>query len=81
MSTEQPGQRLHPGIIASVIFVSLVAIIAAVLIIRKYCFPRSEASYRYSVLMRMENEGPAGTEYADKGLHTVGEESDEDLLE
>lgn len=36
----------------------------------------SEASYRYLVLMRMENEGPVGTD-ADKGLHTVGEESDE----
>lgn len=76
MSTKQVDQRLHPGVIASVVFVALSAIIAAVLIIRKYCFPRSETSYRYSVLRRMEME-----EEGERGTHTVGEDSDEDLLE
>lgn len=31
-------ERLHPGIIASVTIVSLMAIMAGIFIIRKYCF-------------------------------------------
>lgn len=82
MSAQQAGLRLHPGIIASVIFVSVAAVVAAVLIIRKYCFPVNEATYRYSVLRRMEVQGSAVTEEdGDRGPCTVGEESDEDLLE
>ncbi|KAM7402211.1 hypothetical protein PAMP_017474 [Pampus punctatissimus] len=82
MSAQQVGIRLHPGIIASVIFVSVAAIAAAVLIIRKYCFPVNEATYRYSVLRRLEDQGSAGTEEdGDRGPCTAGEESDEDLLE
>ncbi|GAA6221911.1 sortilin-like [Lates japonicus] len=81
-ATKQAGLRLHPGIIASVIFVSVVAIAAAVLIIRKYCFPVNEATYRYSLLRRMEDQGSTVTdEDGDRGPCTVGEESDEDLLE
>ncbi|KAK9528923.1 hypothetical protein VZT92_013052 [Zoarces viviparus] len=79
---QQAGLRLHPGIIASVIFVSMAAIFAALLIIRKYCFPVNEARYRYSQLRRMEDQGSAATEgEGDRGPCTVGEESDEDLLE
>ncbi|KAG7244655.1 hypothetical protein INR49_029674 [Caranx melampygus] len=82
MSSQQARLRLHPGIIASVIFVSAVAMAALVLIIRKYCFPVNEAAYRYSLLRRMEDQGSAVTdEDGDRGLSTVGEESDEDLLE
>lgn len=82
MSAEQAGLRLHPGIIASVIFVAVAAIVAAVLIIRKYCFPVNEATYRYSLLRRLEDQGSAVTEEdGDRGPCTVGEESDEDLLE
>lgn len=82
MSTQQNDRRIHLGVIASVILVSLAAIIAAVLIIRKYCFPRSEVSYRYSVLRRMEDQGSAGAEeVAEKVPHTVEAESDEDLLD
>lgn len=83
MSTQQAGLRLHPGIIASLIFVSVAAIVAAVLIIRKYCFPVNEATYRYSLLRRMEDQSSALTEDedGDRGPCTVGEESDEDLLE
>ncbi|KAF3689938.1 putative protein C3orf67 -like protein [Channa argus] len=72
------GIRVHPGIIASVIFVAVAAIAAAVLIIRKYCFPVNEATYRYSVLRRMEDQGSVVTEEdGDRGPGTVGEESDE----
>lgn len=80
MSEQQAGLRLHPGIIASVIFVSVAAVAAAVLIIRKYCFPVNEATYRYSLLKRMEDQHSA-EEDGDRGPCTVGEESDEDLLE
>lgn len=82
MPAQQAGLRLHPGIIASVIFVSVAAAVAAALIIRKYCFPVNEATYRYSQLRRMEDQGSAVTEEdGDTGPRTVGEESDEDLLE
>eukprot|EP00064_Thunnus_orientalis_P008921 superscaffoldBa00001096_g8944 len=74
--------RLHPGIIASVIFVSVAAIAAAVLIIRKYCFPVNDVTYRYSLLRRLEDQGSTVTEEdGDRGPGTAGEESDEDLLE
>ncbi|XP_031613468.1 uncharacterized protein LOC116334239 isoform X2 [Oreochromis aureus] len=77
MSEQQAGLRLHPGIIASVILVSAAAVAAAVLIIRKYCFP-----VKYSVLRQME-EGysAAAEEDGDRRSRTVGEDSDEDLLE
>ncbi|KAK6319468.1 hypothetical protein J4Q44_G00106790 [Coregonus suidteri] len=88
-STQQA--RLHPGVIAAVIFVTLAAVLAAVFIIRKYCFPRSEATYRYSVLRRMEAEGSGyGTEEEEEEEeedgrgpepYTLGEDSDEDMLE
>lgn len=81
-AAQQAGLRLHPGIIASVIFVSVAAIVAALLIIRKYCFPVNDVRYRYSQLRRMEDQGSAVTEgEGDRGPCTVGEESDEDLLE
>lgn len=82
MSEQQAGLRLHPGIIASVILVSAVAVAAAVLIIRKYCFPVNEATYRYSVLRQMEEgHSAAAEEDGDRRSRTVGEDSDEDLLE
>ncbi|KAG7326544.1 hypothetical protein KOW79_009945 [Hemibagrus wyckioides] len=62
-----PGVRLHPGVVAAVVIVAIAAIVAAVFIIKKYCFPQSDATYRYSVLRRMEEQRE--------------EESDEDLLE
>ncbi|XP_047188848.1 uncharacterized protein C3orf67 homolog isoform X7 [Scophthalmus maximus] len=74
----EAGLRLHPGIIASVIFVSVAMVAAAVLIIRKYCFPVNEATYRYSLLRRMEEQSSAVTgEDGDRGPHAAGEESDE----
>ncbi|KAI4827835.1 hypothetical protein KUCAC02_031201, partial [Chaenocephalus aceratus] len=36
--------RIHPGVIASVVFVSVAAILAALLIIRKYCYPVKRGS-------------------------------------
>ncbi|KAL3058733.1 hypothetical protein OYC64_010808 [Pagothenia borchgrevinki] len=82
MSAEKAGLgRIHPGVIASVVFVSVAAILAALLIIRKYCYPVNEASYRYSTLRGMEEQGSAMTEGGDTGPCTVGDESDEDLLE
>ncbi|XP_060925131.1 protein FAM3D [Limanda limanda] len=51
-------------------------VVAAVLIIRRYCFPVNQATYRYSVLRGMEEQGSAGTE-GDQGSHTAGEDSDE----
>ncbi|KAA8593394.1 hypothetical protein FQN60_009510 [Etheostoma spectabile] len=81
-SAQQAGLRLHPGIIASVVFVSVAAIVAALLMIRKYCFPVNETTYRYSQLKRMEDQGSAVTEgEGGRESCTVGEESDEDLLE
>lgn len=81
-ASSQAGFGLHPGIIASVILVSVAAIFAAVLIIRKYCFPVNEATYRYSVLRGMEEQGSAVAEAdGDRGPSAVEIESDEDLLE
>ncbi|KAL0978135.1 hypothetical protein UPYG_G00166600 [Umbra pygmaea] len=80
--TSNQQARLHPGVIAAVIFVAFAAILAAVLIIRKYCFPRSEATYRYSVLRQIEADGSGGTEEDDgKGQFTLGVDSDEEMLE
>lgn len=81
MSATQVGSRLHPGLIGSVIFVCAAAIAAAVLVIRKYCFPVNEETYRYSLLRRQEDQGTALTEEdGGRGPCTVGEESDEELL-
>ncbi|KAJ8258089.1 hypothetical protein GJAV_G00193050 [Gymnothorax javanicus] len=77
----EPQERIHPGIIAAVVFVSIIAIVAAGFIIRKYCFQRSEAIYRYSVLRRMEEVGAAENLDGDTGLGVIGEDSDEDILE
>ncbi|KAG7472482.1 hypothetical protein MATL_G00109370 [Megalops atlanticus] len=82
-SSEPPPQtaqqeRLHPGVIAAVVVVSLLAIVAAGFIIRKYCFVRSEATYRYSALRMMEEQA---TEDSNTDHELDREESDEDLLE
>lgn len=77
MAVTEVGPRLHPGLIASVIFVCAAAIAAAVLIIRKYCFPVNEPSYRYSLLRRMD-EGRTSRAEEDGGA--LGVESDEELL-
>lgn len=80
-ATQVVGPRLHPGLIASVIIVCAAAIAAAVLIIRKYCFPVNEATYRYSLLRRQEDHRTSLTEEDDtRGPYAVGEESDEELL-
>ncbi|KAL6458314.1 hypothetical protein MHYP_G00335440 [Metynnis hypsauchen] len=72
-STAAPPQvRLHPGVVASVVIVAIAAIVAAAFIIRKYCFPQSDATYRYSVLRQMEEHSAASREE---------DESDEELLE
>ncbi|KAJ8369768.1 hypothetical protein SKAU_G00097960 [Synaphobranchus kaupii] len=73
-------ERIHPGVIAAVVFVSLIAIVAAIFIIRKYCFHHSEATYRYSVLRGMEEDGTADLD-SDTDLGPVREDSDEDMLE
>ncbi|KAM6927833.1 protein CFAP20DC [Xenentodon cancila] len=79
---ELTGLRIHPGIIASVIFVSVAAVAAAVLILRKCCFPVNEATYRYSLLRRNEDQQSDVTEEdGDRRPCAVGEESDEDLLD
>ncbi|KAJ8265620.1 hypothetical protein COCON_G00147190 [Conger conger] len=72
-------ERIHPGVIAAVVVVSLIAIVAAVFILRKYCFQRSEATYRYSALRAMEEDGTAGD--LDDDCGPVEEDSDEDILE
>lgn len=76
-----PQERIHPGVIASVVVVSLIAIVAAVFIIRKYCFHHSEATYRYSVLRGMEEDGTAEDLDSDADLGPSIEDSDEDILE
>ncbi|KAG5274381.1 hypothetical protein AALO_G00135520 [Alosa alosa] len=68
--------RLHPGVVAAVVIVSLAALVAAIYIIRKYCFPQNDAVYRYSVLRQMEEQRTSATEES-----RLSEESDEDLLE
>ncbi|CAL1609397.1 unnamed protein product [Knipowitschia caucasica] len=80
MSATEVGPRLHPGLIASVIFVCGAAIAAAVLIIRKYCFPVNNAVYRYSVLRRQEDSGTSLTEEGGSGSCALEEQSDEELL-
>ncbi|KAL7891639.1 hypothetical protein AOLI_G00011150 [Acnodon oligacanthus] len=67
-----PQVRLHPGVVASVVVVAVAAIAAAAFIVRKYCFPQSDATYRYSVLRQMEEHSAASREE---------DESDEELLE
>ncbi|KAJ8390524.1 hypothetical protein AAFF_G00103210 [Aldrovandia affinis] len=85
MNTEENDsgmERLHPGVAAAVVVVSLIAFVAAVFIIRKYCFHRSKATYRYSVLRGMEEDGNAERlEDSDTDLGPGREQSDEDLLE
>ncbi|TRY65044.1 hypothetical protein DNTS_018547 [Danionella cerebrum] len=63
--------RLHSGVIASVVVVVIGATVAAVLIIRRYCCPLSNVTYRYSDLQQMEEQNTAIEQ----------EDSDEDLLE
>lgn len=68
---DQQVVRLHSGVIASVVVVVIGATAAAFFIIRKYCFPQSNATYRYSELQQMEEHNTAIDQ----------EDSDEDLLE
>lgn len=68
----QQGARLHFAVIASVVIVIVAAAAAAVFIIRKYCCPQSNITYRYSELRQMEAQNAAREEDND---------SDEDLLE
>lgn len=71
-STDQQTGRLHSAVIVSVVIVIAVAVAAAVLIIRKYCCPQSNVTYRYSDLRQMEEQNAAAE---------VDDDSDEDLLE
>ncbi|XP_077054158.1 uncharacterized protein LOC143706292 [Siphateles boraxobius] len=64
--------RLHSGVIASVVVVTVAAIAAAVFIIRKYCCLKSNATYRYSELREIEEQNAA---------REVDDDSDEDLLD
>ncbi|KAK7145121.1 hypothetical protein R3I94_011275 [Phoxinus phoxinus] len=70
--TVQQVIRLHSGVIASVVVVTVAAIAAAVFIIRKYCCLKSNATYRYSELQEIEEQNAA---------REVDDDSDEDLLE
>ncbi|XP_069592733.1 sortilin-like [Ranitomeya imitator] len=81
-SREQPSGngdeqqvRLHPGIIAAVVVVAMLALLAAILIIKKYCFPESNVTYRYSTLRNHHED-------LDNSATTrLQEDSDEDLLD
>ncbi|XP_063796964.1 sortilin-like isoform X2 [Pseudophryne corroboree] len=67
--------RIHPGIIAAVVVVALLAVLAAVFIVRKYCCSESNITYRYSVLRRHQEELDNST------TNRLQDDSDEDLLE
>ncbi|XP_066452708.1 sortilin-like [Eleutherodactylus coqui] len=67
--------RVHPGILAAVVVVALLALLAAIFIIKKYCFPESNLTYRYSTL-RSHHE-----ELDNSATTRLQEDSDEDLLE
>ncbi|XP_056606180.1 uncharacterized protein C3orf67 homolog isoform X2 [Triplophysa dalaica] len=73
-STDQQAVRLHPGVIASVVFVVVAAVVAAVFIVRRYCCTQSDATYRYSELRHQEEQNAATAAEEDS-------DSDEDLLE
>ncbi|KAM4021986.1 uncharacterized protein ACNLHF_027280 [Anomaloglossus baeobatrachus] len=67
--------RVHPGIIAAVVVVAVLALLAAVFIIKKYCTSGSNVSYRYSTLRdHQEDLGNSATT-------RLQEDSDEDLLD
>ncbi|KAM3914378.1 uncharacterized protein RB166_016963 [Leptodactylus fuscus] len=67
--------RVHPGIIVAVVVVALLALLAAIFIIKKYCFPESNITYRYSVL-RSRHE-----DLYNSATNRLQEDSDEDLLD
>ncbi|XP_058844538.1 sortilin-like isoform X1 [Acipenser ruthenus] len=74
--------RLHPGLIVAVVIVAFIAVLAAAFIIRKYCFPQSNATYRYSVLRRNEEWSIADeldNNTASRRLYN--DDSDEGMLE
>ncbi|MEE6501859.1 hypothetical protein FKM82_004339, partial [Ascaphus truei] len=73
---DSPQQvRIHPGIIAAVVVVALLALLAAVFIVKKYCFPERNITYRYSVLRRHQDDLDNST------TNRLQDDSDEDLLE
>ncbi|XP_069823065.1 sortilin-like isoform X1 [Dendropsophus ebraccatus] len=71
----QDEVRVHPGIIAAVVVVALMALLAAIFIIKKYCFSESNITYRYSTLRSHHEELDNST------TNRLQEDSDEDLLE
>ncbi|KAM5148034.1 uncharacterized protein ACMZJ9_011681 [Mantella aurantiaca] len=76
----QPGgtllqARVHPGIIIAVVVVASVALLAAIFIVKKYCFPESAVTYRYSVLRTQQEELDNST------TTRLQDDSDEDLLD
>ncbi|XP_041081315.1 sortilin-like [Polyodon spathula] len=74
--------RLHPGLIVAVVIVAFIAVLAASLIIRKYCFPQSNVTYRYSVLRENEEQSIADeldNNAASRRLYN--DDSDEGMLE
>ncbi|XP_077134780.1 uncharacterized protein LOC143788783 [Ranitomeya variabilis] len=82
VSREQPSGkgdeqqvRVHAGIIAAVVVVALLALLAAILIIKKYCFPESNVTYRYSTLRNHQEDLDNSTTIR------LQEDSDEDLLD
>ncbi|XP_077308026.1 uncharacterized protein LOC143927673 isoform X2 [Lithobates pipiens] len=67
--------RVHPGIIIAVVVVALLALLAAIFIVKKYCFPESNATYRYSELRTQQEELDNST------TNRLQDDSDEDLLD
>ncbi|KAM4650837.1 uncharacterized protein O3C94_013480 [Discoglossus pictus] len=67
--------RLHPGVIAAVVIVALLAFLAAVFIVKKYCFPESNITYRYSVLRSHQED------LDNSSTNRLQDDSDEDLLD
>ncbi|XP_030062098.1 sortilin-like isoform X2 [Microcaecilia unicolor] len=70
--------KSHPGIIAALVVVASLALMAAVFIVKKYCFTESNVTYRYSVLRAYQ-------EIDDLDHSTTNrlrsDDSDEDLLD
>ncbi|XP_029456855.1 sortilin-like isoform X1 [Rhinatrema bivittatum] len=78
-SLQPPTQvKSHPGIIVAIIVVAFLAFLAAVFIVKKYCFTESNVTYRYSVLRSYQEADDLGNSTTNR---LQNDDSDEDLLD
>ncbi|XP_029456856.1 sortilin-like isoform X2 [Rhinatrema bivittatum] len=70
--------KSHPGIIVAIIVVAFLAFLAAVFIVKKYCFTESNVTYRYSVLRSYQEADDLGNSTTNR---LQNDDSDEDLLD